>query len=78
MNRWYLKKTLFDDKINIKEFYLSLLKMDKNLDKNINIYYNKFIIMKKSDYVKIKSVNPLYLIISDVDVYLKEKIEVNT
>ena len=28
--------------------------------------------MKDSDYVKIKSVNPLYLIISEVDGYFKE------
>ena len=29
--------------------------------------------MKYSDYVKIKIANPLYLIISDVDGYIKEK-----
>ena len=29
--------------------------------------------MKDSDYLKIKSVNPLYLIISEIDEHIKEK-----
>ena len=30
--------------------------------------------MKDSDYVNIKSVNPLYLVINDVDGFFEEKI----
>ena len=35
--------------------------------KNIDIYYIGYIIMKDSDYEKIKSVNPLHLIIREKD-----------
>ena len=63
----------FDDKINIEDFDPNLLKIDKKLHKNINIYYNGYITMKDSDYVKINSVNPLYLIISEVRGHIKEK-----
>ena len=59
--------------INIKDFDPNLLKIDKKSYKNIDIYYIGYITMKDSDYVKIKSVNPLYLIISEVDGYIKEK-----
>ena len=63
----------FDDMINIADFDPNLLKVDKKWYKNIDIYYIGYITMKDSDYVKIKSVNPLYLIISEVDGYVKEK-----
>ena len=53
--------------INIEDFDPNLLKIEKKSYKNINIYYIRCITMKDSDYVKIKSVNPLYLIISEVD-----------
>ena len=39
--------------------------------KNIDIYYTGYI--KDSDYVKINSVNPLYLIIDEVDGHFEEK-----
>ena len=67
----------FNDIINIKDFDPNLLKTDKKLYKNIDIYYTGYITVKDSDYVKIKSVNPLYLIISEVNGYIKEKMEVN-
>ena len=58
----------FNDMINIKEFDSSLLKIDKKSYKNIVIYYIGYITMKSiSDYENINSVNPLYLIISEVD-----------
>ena len=63
----------FDDMINIKDFDPNLLKIDKKSYKNIDIYYIGYITMKDSDYVKIKSVNSLYLIVSEVDEYVKEK-----
>ena len=34
--------------------------------------------MKNSDYVKINRVNPLYLIIAEVDGCIEEKTEINT
>ena len=64
----------FDDMINITYFDLNLLKIDKKLYKNTDIYYIRYITMKDSDYVNIKSVNPLYLVISDVDGFFEEKI----
>ena len=63
-NRTYY---FFDDMINIKNFDPNLLKIDKKSYKNIDIYYIGYITMKDSDYVKINSVNPLYLIIDQVD-----------
>ena len=45
--------------INIANFDPNLLKIDKKSYKNIDIYYIGYITMKDSDYVKIKSVNPL-------------------
>ena len=59
--------------INIKDFDPNLLKIDKKSYKNIDIYYIGYITVKDSYYVKINSVNPLYLIISEVDGYIKER-----
>ena len=73
-NRTYY---FFDDMINIKDFDPNLLKIDKKSYKNIDIYYIGYITVKDSDYVKINSVNPLHLIISEVDRYIKEKMEGN-
>ena len=67
-NRTYY---LFDDMINIKDFDPSLLKIDKESYKNISIYYIGYITVK--DSVKIKSVNPLYIIINEVNGYITEK-----
>ena len=69
-NRTYY---FFDDMINIKDFDPNLLKIDKKSYKNIDIYYIGYITMKDSDYVKINSVNPLYLIINEVDGHFEEK-----
>ena len=63
----------FNDSINITNFDPDLLKIDKKLHKNIDIYYIGYIIMKDSDFVKINSVNPLYLIFDKVDGYLEKK-----
>ena len=48
------------------------MKIDKKSYKNIGIYYIEYITMKYSDHVKINSVNPLYLIIGEVDGYIEE------
>ena len=50
--------------INIKEFDPSQLKTDKKSYKNIGICY--------IGHIAIKSVNPLYLIIGEVDGYIEE------
>ena len=55
-----------DDMINITNFDPNLLKTDKKWYKNIDIYYIGYMTMKDSDYVKMNSVNPLYLIIEKI------------
>ena len=67
-NRTYY---FFDDMINIKNFDLKLLKIDKRSYKNFDIYYIGYAII--SDYVTIHSVNPLYLTIGEVDGFIEEK-----
>ena len=66
---------LFDDMINIKDFDSYLLKIDKKSYKNTDIYCIGYITMKDSDYVKVHSVNPLYLIMEEVNRYIEEKNE---
>ena len=63
----------FDGLINIKDFDSNLLRIDKKSYENIDIYYIEYITMKDFDYVKINSVNPLYLIIDKVDGFIEEK-----
>ena len=53
--------------IDITNFDPNILKFDKKLYNSINIYYIGYIIMKDSDYVKINNVNPLHLIIDEVN-----------
>ena len=75
-NRTYY---FFDDMTNIANVDPTLLKINKKSYKNIDIYYIGYITMKDSDYVKIKSVNPLYLIISEMDRHFEErKMEIDT
>ena len=65
-----------DDMINIKIFHSNLLRIDKKLHKDIDIYYISYIMIKKfNDYENIHSVNPLYLIIHFATGYSKEKYE---
>ena len=59
--------------INAKGFDPNLLKIDKKSYKNIDIHYIGYITVKDSDYVKINSVNPLYLMIDKVDGYIEKK-----
>ena len=70
-NRTYY---FFNDMINITNFDPSQIKIDKKPYKNIGIYYIGYITIKSiSDYEIINSVNPLYLIIGEVDGYIKNK-----
>ena len=64
---------LFDDMINLKNFNSSLIKIDKKSYKDIDIDDIGYIIVKDSDYVKINSVNPLYLITDSATGHCKEK-----
>ena len=61
----------FNDMINIKDFDPSLIKIDKKTYKNIGIYYIGYITIKKV-LVTMNSVNPLYLIIGEIDGYIEE------
>ena len=65
--------------INIKNFHSNLLKIDKKSYKDIDIYYNGYITIKKfGDYENIPIVNPLYLIIHAATGHFKEKTTKNT
>ena len=60
--------------INIEDSDSNLLKINKKLHKNIDIYISGYIRIKKiGDYENIYSVNPLYLIIGELDGYIEEK-----
>ena len=73
-NRTYY---FFDDIINIKSFNPNNIKIDEKSYKNIFVYYIGYVTIKYSKYVKINSVNPLYLIFNKMNGYF-EKINGNT
>ena len=69
------KRTYYfhDDLINLKNFDSSLLNLDKKSYMDVSICYIEYITTKSiNDYENITSVNPLYLIINDVDGYIEE------
>ena len=62
-----------DDLTNLKKFDPTLLNLHKKSSMDISIYYIEYITTKSiSDYENITSVNPLYLIINNVDGYIEE------
>ena len=61
-----------DDIINITDFDVNLLKIDKTLYKNIDIYHIVHVTIKDFYYFKINSVNFLHLIVDKVDGYIEE------
>ena len=64
----------FDDITDIRNFHSNLLKIDKTLYKDIDIYYMGYITIKKfGDCKNIHSDNLLYLIIHSATGYFKEK-----
>ena len=64
----------FNDMIDIRNFHLNLLKIDKKLHRDIDIYYIGYITIKKfGDWENINSVNLLYLIIYSATGYFKEE-----
>ena len=72
-NRTYY---FFNDMVNIEVFDPNLLKIEKKSYKNMDIYYIGYMTIKKiDDYENIHSVNPLYLMIGEVDGHIEEKNE---
>ena len=67
-NRTYY---FYDDSINLKDFDPKLLKLDKKPSMDISIYCIGYA-TKKPEY-NINSVNPLYLLISELNGFIKEK-----
>ena len=64
----------FNNMINIQNFHLNLLKIDKKPYKDFYIYYIGYITIKKiGDCRNIHSINPLYLIIPSATGYFTEK-----
>ena len=53
--------------INIKNFDPGKIKIGEKSYKNIFIYYIGYVTIKDLKYVKLNSVNPLYLIFSKVN-----------
>ena len=69
-NRTYY---FLNDIIDIRNFQSNLLKIDKKLCKDFDIYYIGYVTIKKiGDYENIHSVNPLYLTIYSATGYFKE------
>ena len=65
------KHYFFKDMINIKNFDPKLLKIDKKQSKGIIIYYIGYI-TKKPEY-NINIVNPLYLLVDEIDGFIEQK-----
>ena len=61
-----------DDIININKCNPNKIKIDEKPYINIIIYYIVYVTIKDSKYVKIQSVNPLYLVINKVNGYFEE------
>ena len=59
----------------MKKFDPNNIKMDEKSYKNILIYYIGYVTIKNLKYVKINSINPLYLFINKVNVYFEEIIK---
>ena len=55
----------YNDIINLKHFESNSLKIDRKHSKGVNIYYIRYLIIKKiGDCENIHSTNPLYLFIN--------------
>ena len=62
----------FDDNINIRNFDPNKFETDEKKTKSILIYCIGYVTVKDSKFVKINSVNPLYLIMKKVNRYFEE------
>ena len=66
----------FNDRINLKNFDAKLLQIDKKDYNEIDIYYIRYVTVKKNDNCNnINSVNPLYLMIDEMIGHFEEKNE---
>ena len=61
----------YNEVINIKNFDPKLLTLDKKSLKDIFMYYIGYV-TKKDEY-KINSLNPLYLLVHEIDDFVEEK-----
>ena len=61
-----------NDIINVKNFDPNNIKIDEKSHKNILIYYIGYVTIKDLKYVKIYTVNPLYLIFGKANGYFEE------
>ena len=62
----------FDGIINIKKIDPNNIKIDEKSNKSIFICYIRYVAIKDSKYIKINSVNPLYLIFNKGNGYFEE------
>ena len=58
--------------INIENLDANEIKVDENSYKNNLIYYIRYVAVKNINYVKIDSINPLYLITNKINGYVEE------
>ena len=71
-NRTYY---FYNNMINIKNFNVRLLKIDKKSYKDISIYNIRYFTIKKiDDRENIYSVNPLYLLVNHANGYIEENV----
>ena len=68
----------YNDQINLKDFDVSMLKIDKKNYKEINIYYIGYMTFKEvANCNNINSFNPLHLMIDKMIDRSKKKVEIN-
>ena len=60
----------FDDIVSVEEFDSNNFRLDEKLYKNI--YYIAYVTIKDSKYVKMYSVNLLYLVFNTINGYFEE------
>ena len=70
-NRTYY---FYNDQINLKDFDVSMLKIDKKNYKKIDVNYTGYVTFKEiANRNNINSVNPLYLMIDEMIGHFEEK-----
>ena len=66
-----------NDQIDLKDFDVRLLKVDKKDYNEIDIYYIGHVTIKKIGDYNIDSVNPLYLMITQMIGHLRKKMKIS-
>ena len=66
----------YNDLIKLFDFHANMLKLDKKLFKDINIFCIGYV-TKKQEY-KINTAKPFYLLIYKIDGFIEKKEEINT